>query len=536
MVTGPGIERNEGMLGFDWVTHRLDPQPADADLRFTGLLPPDVENVRDRFDLVEGLSGWVFADVLRGDDADAAAMVGHELTPAGVARIAGLQALLNGATSFTGGNIIIGGPGSDVLEGRGGDDLLDGDAWLNVQLRAPNPATADPADFQLVNGMLALRADVLAGRINPGDISIVRSIVRTGVQPTDVDTAVFTGALAEYVISVAQDGTVTVDHQGGVDGVDTLRNVELLAFLDGTIPVPTPASGTVTISDTSPTEDQLLTVTANVTDPDGVNAATFVLTWQAETAPDVWAAVATGPAFSPGDAVVGRRLRVVASFLDNGTPPTAESVVSAPTLAVAAVNDPPAGAPALSDPTPQIGAPLSAVLAGLSDADGLPATFAFQWRANGVNIANARAVSFTPTLAQLGQALSVAVTYTDGQGFAQTVTSPASAAVTAAAGPIANAPGTFAFGLRRVNTNTVGQINVTNPGTAPLVISSVTASGAGFITPSLGTCAAPLAPGGTCRVTVTFRPTAAGNFTGSLTLVSNAVNSPTVVALTGSGR
>ena len=81
MVTGPGIERNEGMIGFDWVTHRGDPQPANADMRFTGLLPPDLDNIRDRFDNVEGLSGWDKSDVLRGDDTDAAEMAGdHEPT------------------------------------------------------------------------------------------------------------------------------------------------------------------------------------------------------------------------------------------------------------------------------------------------------------------------------------------------------------------------------------------------------------------------------------------------------------------------
>ena len=51
------------------------------------------------------------------------------------ALIAGLQAFLGaGVTSFSAGNIILGGGGSDFLEGRGGNDLIDGDAWLNVQI------------------------------------------------------------------------------------------------------------------------------------------------------------------------------------------------------------------------------------------------------------------------------------------------------------------------------------------------------------------------------------------------------------------
>jgi Ca2+-binding RTX toxin-like protein len=233
MVSGPGIERNEGMLGFDWVTHRGDPQPAVADMLLTGLLPPDEDNIRDRFDLVEALSGWRFDDQLGGDDRDAVAQVGHELLPAGVARVAGLQALLGGATSFTGGNIILGGAGSDVIEGRGGNDLVDGDAWLDVNLRVPD--LANPGAFRLVPSLTAIRPDVLAGRIDPGTIDIAREITTAGVLPTDVDTAVFRGNRAEYVLTTNPDGTITVDHGGGIDGVDTLRNVELLRFADGTI-------------------------------------------------------------------------------------------------------------------------------------------------------------------------------------------------------------------------------------------------------------------------------------------------------------
>ena len=82
MVSGLGIERLEGMFGFDWVTHKGDPQAASSDMNFTGLLPPDLDNIRDRFDNVEGLSGWNKADVLRGDDTVAADLTDHQLTQA----------------------------------------------------------------------------------------------------------------------------------------------------------------------------------------------------------------------------------------------------------------------------------------------------------------------------------------------------------------------------------------------------------------------------------------------------------------------
>ncbi len=534
MVAGPGIERNEGMLGFDWVTHRGDPQPADDDFFFTGLRPPALDAIRDRFDLVEGLSGWRFADVLRGDNRDATLMVSHELDAAGIARIEGLGALLRGVTSFTGGNVILGGAGSDLIEGRGGNDLIDGDAWLDVKLQAPNTATADPADTVLVDSMLALRGEVLAGRLNPGDISIVRRIVTTDAAPADVDTAAFTGLRAEYTLSVNLDGTVTVDHNGGVDGVDTLRNVELLAFADVTLPAPSnvPASGAVIISDVTPTEDQLLVATSLITDPDGVNAATFQITWEAETRPGLWVAVGSGATFTPQDAAVGLPLRAVATFLDNATIPNAERVVSDPTAPVLGVNDPPTGGVTVSDLTPQIGAQLSAVTTGLADPDGL-GTLAFQWLAGGAPIGGARSSTFTPGAAQLGLTLSVVVTWTDRQGFAETVTSPSSEPVAAASGPVLTIQPVFDFGRRRVNTATIGQINVSNPGIAPLVIGGLTTSGTPFVNPTLGTCATPLAPGRTCRITVTFQPTAIQAYVGSLTLTSNATNSPTTVGLTG---
>jgi hypothetical protein len=217
------------MLGFDWVTHKNDPQRADADLERTALLPPAADALRDRYDLVEGLSGWDLDDTLRGDDAVAADLAdGHALDEAGIARIGGLAALLPaGTTTFTGGNVLLGGLGSDLLEGRGGDDVLDGDAWLDVQLEAPGVAPVD--------SLSALRAAVFAGRLDPGAITIRRT-VQVPAGGSSVDAAVFSGARAEYDVTAA-GGVLTVAHVGGTaaDGVDTLRNIEELRFADGPV-------------------------------------------------------------------------------------------------------------------------------------------------------------------------------------------------------------------------------------------------------------------------------------------------------------
>ncbi|WP_159083677.1 peroxidase family protein [Nocardioides terrigena] len=233
MLLGNGIQRSEGMLGFDWATHKSDPFAGDSDMEIIGALPPSVETNKDRFDLVEALSGWTFDDTLRGDDRAAADLgTDHELNAAGIARIAGLQAVLGtGVTSFQGGNIILGGAGSDLIEGRGGDDVIDGDKWLNVQVEAPNVATADTADTILVDNLAALQADVFAGRIDPGSLRIVRT-VETTPAGAGTDTALFSGAQTEYTITENADGTTTVAHTGGtgLDGTDTLRGIEAMQF------------------------------------------------------------------------------------------------------------------------------------------------------------------------------------------------------------------------------------------------------------------------------------------------------------------
>ena len=66
MVAGPGIERNHGVYGFDWVTHARSIEAADSDMRRSSSKGPNA--LKDRFLLVEALSGWDKDDVLRGDD------------------------------------------------------------------------------------------------------------------------------------------------------------------------------------------------------------------------------------------------------------------------------------------------------------------------------------------------------------------------------------------------------------------------------------------------------------------------------------
>jgi Ca2+-binding RTX toxin-like protein len=264
MVGSAGRGKMAGMSGFDWATYKDNARGVNADLSIPIVFdeaPVLPENAAlDEYESVEGLSGTRFNDVLAGTQdvaADRAPLtqggttgyLGSGLDAQGIALVNGLQALLGaGVTFFDGGDIILGGDGSDRIIGNAGDDIIDGDKWLDVQIgvyAANDPEhTGTPV---LHNSMTTLAASMFNGSINPGQLAIVRTIRNSNDQPdsdgiADIDTAVFSGARAEYDIAFNADGTVTVAHVGGLatDGTDTIRNVELLDFTDQDISLQAP--------------------------------------------------------------------------------------------------------------------------------------------------------------------------------------------------------------------------------------------------------------------------------------------------------
>ena len=184
MFQGLGIQRNNGMAGYDWAIHKGEGQGADSDLGIPIFVNQQANILRDRFDLVEGLSGWVHNDKLTGRDVvvgaydeetQAAAQFdpnakfesySNALLQEGVDRIAGLSDLVAhlGRATFTvagkthtavvfdetaiqlnadgtvrtlfdtASDMILGGGGSDTIQGNAGNDVLDGDRWLNARI------------------------------------------------------------------------------------------------------------------------------------------------------------------------------------------------------------------------------------------------------------------------------------------------------------------------------------------------------------------------------------------------------------------
>ncbi|UUZ74664.1 hypothetical protein LP414_20210 [Polaromonas sp. P1(28)-13] len=470
MVGNPGGgegDRYEGMSGFDWAVFKDDPAGVIVDLGIRAFnevrVTPSSASVLARFESVEGLSGSAFGDILQGDDANAAAIAvsginGSVMTNIGL--ISGMQGFLNDmlgtpttpvVTSFGSGNIILGGDGSDIITGRGGDDLIDGDKWLNVRISVRN-ALDHTSEIGSANSMTELIPAMLAGTINPSQLEIVREIMPgTG----GFDTADFNDVRANYSVIDNLDGTFAVTHTGGrlTDGTDTLRNIERLQFADQSqVLVPglnNEPVGALTLNDSTPAVGQVLTVSAaNVADADNTasgGAITGPLTffWQFERDPGSGvfenilvfgggeSSRVTGPTFTVTPDLEGFALRVRAVYQDaHGVLETVFSAPTAPTtpLGTGTVNIP--GTAAISDTTPTEGSALSATV---TDPDGIGAV-THQWQAGGpgvlfTDIAGATSASFTPTQAQVGLNLRVVASYTDALGNLELVTSAATGGV-----------------------------------------------------------------------------------------------------------
>lgn len=90
------------------------------------------------------------------------------------------------------------------------------------------------------------------------------------------------------------------------------------------------------------------------------------------------------------------------------------------------------------------------------------------------------------------------------------------------------------FGQVAVSGSASQNVIFTNAGTSSITISQVAISGAGY-TASGGAAGLILSPNQTATVKVTFAPSSTGTHTGTLTVSSNAKNSPSSIPLTGSG-
>ena len=279
VVDGPGIERVEGQLGFDWVSFANDGEGVNVDLDLTiflrPVLPPSNDTILNRYDRVEAISGSDHSDILRGTANRAGSSSGNELAISashnGFALIDGYDSLVpsmvrgplapdpvtgEAQTGWTGGDILLGAGGGDLLVGEAGNDIIDGDSQLLVGL--------DAGPYGIVDSMEDLFGPVFDGDLNPGDINISRRIRDADFTNQHTDSVLFSGNRADYNITAISDAlggmwyevedtraprevVGAVDDGLGNEGTDLVRNIERMYFDDQVFEVPAGNAGAASV-------------------------------------------------------------------------------------------------------------------------------------------------------------------------------------------------------------------------------------------------------------------------------------------------
>ena len=160
-------------------------------------------------------------------------------------------------------------------------------------------------------------------------------------------------------------------------------------------------------------------------------------------------------------------------------------------------------------------------------------TLTYQWKKNGTPIGGATSSTYTTpaaTASDNGAQFNVLVSDSTGN-----VASNAAALTVSAATALLNAStASLSFASVNLGSNSVLGVTFTNAGNSNVTVSNISISGAGFTAGGVSTGQI-LTPGQTAALNVTFTPAAAVGATGSVTVASNATNSPAIISLSGSG-
>ncbi len=95
-------------------------------------------------------------------------------------------------------------------------------------------------------------------------------------------------------------------------------------------------------------------------------------------------------------------------------------------------------------------------------------------------------------------------------------------------------PLSTSFGSVNVGSSSILPVTLTNTGTSSVTVSQMTVAGAGFSTSGLS-LPLTLTSGANAAFNVVFDPTTTGAFSGSISVTSNATNSPNTISLSGTG-
>ncbi|MDP3512204.1 MAG: calcium-binding protein [Sulfuritalea sp.] len=272
-------------------------------------------------------------------------------------------------------------------------------------------------------GGTATQSEVLTASNTLADIDGLGTIGYQWQNSTDGTTwTAISGATASnFALTEAQVGQqvrVTAsytDSHGTNESVASTATVAVANVNDA-------PTGAVGVSGTA-TQGQTLTGSNTLADLDGLGTISYQ--WKAD---GIAIGGATASTLVLAEAQVGKAISVSASYIDGHG--TTESISSSASTVVANINDAPTGTVGVGGTATQ-GQTLTATNT-LDDLDGL-GTISYQWKADGIAIGGATASTLVVAEAQVGKAISVSASYTDGHGTVESVTSGATAVVAAIA-------------------------------------------------------------------------------------------------------
>ena len=308
-------------------------------------------------------------------------------------------------------------------------------ATATVSASTNTPATGAPT----ITGTAQVGQTLTAGTTAIMDADGLTSVsytyqwIRTAA---GVDTNISGATASTYTLVAADLGTTVKVRVSFTDDASNAETLTSAATATVSAAPNTPATGAPTITGTAQVGQTLTAGTTAIMDADGLTSVSYTYQWiRTAAGVDTNISGATASTYTLVAADLGTTVKVRVSFTDDAS--NAETLTSAATATVAAAaNTPATGAPTITG-TAQVGQTLTADTTAIMDADGLTnVSYTYQWiRVDGgteTNIASATASTYTLVAADQGTTIKVRVSFTDDASNAETLTSAATAAVSAA--------------------------------------------------------------------------------------------------------
>ena len=245
------------------------------------------------------------------------------------------------------------------------------------------------------------------------------------------DSAITDATGSTYTLVPADRGKTIKVRVSFADDANNLETLTSAAMAAVAARPNSPPTGLPTISGTVQVGETLTADTSGIADEDGLDNVSYSYQWIAGAA-DIDGATGSTYALVPVD--VGKAIKVKVSFTDDAN--NLETLTSGATATVAAkLNSPATGLPTIGG-TAQVQETLTADISGIADGDGLTSvSYSYQWiRGDGntdTDISGETASTYTLVSADVGKAIKVRIIFTDDAGNDESLTSEATAAVTA---------------------------------------------------------------------------------------------------------